>query len=97
MLVMTLPQASSVQSPCTCPPLGFYLLSARLDLLSMLSNNAGSMRECFFFLFFFLKKKLTWHLAPLSPSICFIPSDQCKQTPALVLCDSAVSSVNIFI
>lgn len=65
MLVMTLPQASSVQSPCTCPPLGFYLLSARLDLLSMLSNNAGSMRECFFFLFFFLKKKADMALSSL--------------------------------
>lgn len=53
--------------------------------------------NAFFSSFFFKKKKLTWHLAPLSPSICFIPSDQCKQTPALVLCDSAVSSVNIFI
>lgn len=33
----------------------------------MLSNNAGSVRECLFF-------TLKWHLAPFLPLHCFIPN-----------------------
>lgn len=50
-----------------------------------------------FYFIYFCFLTLKWHLAPLAPSICFSPSGQCKQTSALVLCDTAVSSVNIFI
>lgn len=75
--VMMPPWASSVQSPYTCPPSDFSLLSARLEPLSMLSNNAGAMRECLFF-------TLKWHLAPFLPLRCFIPNGQRKET--LTLC-----------